>query len=78
MPTILRTGPYRLFCYSSDQHEPAHVHVERDDKKAKYWLKPIILQSSVGFARQELIDISRLLERNQELLFKSWNDYFAR
>ncbi len=26
MPTALRSGPYRLFFYSGDRHEPLHVH----------------------------------------------------
>ena len=36
MPTVLRVGPYRFFFYASDRDEPIHVHVERDDKVAKY------------------------------------------
>ena len=30
MPTVLRSGPYRLFCYAGDGAEPPHVHIERD------------------------------------------------
>ena len=40
MPTILREGPYRFFFYASDREEPPHVHVERDDRVAKFWLDP--------------------------------------
>jgi hypothetical protein len=36
MPTVLRTGPYRLFFYSGDGGEPPHVHAERDDAVAKF------------------------------------------
>ncbi|MFN2499896.1 MAG: DUF4160 domain-containing protein [Pyrinomonadaceae bacterium] len=36
MPTILRVRPYRFFFYASDRNEPPHVHVERDDKLAKF------------------------------------------
>jgi hypothetical protein len=53
MPTVLRTGPYRLFFYSSDRDEPPHVHVEREDNVAKFWLDPVTLQSSGGFSRDE-------------------------
>ncbi len=38
MPTILRIGPYRFFFYAGDRDEPQHVHVERDDRIAKFWL----------------------------------------
>ncbi|HEX9646771.1 MAG TPA: DUF4160 domain-containing protein [Alphaproteobacteria bacterium] len=50
MPTILRVGPYRFFFYSGDSDEPAHIHVERDDNVAKFWLDPVRLQGSGGFA----------------------------
>jgi hypothetical protein len=49
MPTVLRIGPYRLFFYAGDRDEPEHVHVERDDRVAKFWLDPVRLQRSGGF-----------------------------
>ncbi len=51
MPTILRIGPYRFFFFAGDRNEPEHIHVERDDNVAKFWLIPIRLQSSGGFTR---------------------------
>ena len=35
MPTVLRTGPCRLYFFSHEPNEPAHVHVDRDDRTAK-------------------------------------------
>jgi hypothetical protein len=43
MPTVLTVGPYRFFFYAGDRDEPLHVHVEREDKVAKFWLDPIRL-----------------------------------
>jgi len=54
MPTIFRAGPYRVFFYAGDHGEPAHVHVERDDKIAKFWLEPIRLVNSGGFNRPDI------------------------
>ncbi|MGH2758625.1 MAG: DUF4160 domain-containing protein [Actinomycetota bacterium] len=42
-PPVLRSGPYRFFFYSGDRLEPPHVHVERDDDQAKFWLQPVAL-----------------------------------
>ncbi len=39
MPTILRAGPYRFYFYSHEPNEPAHIHVDRDDCSAKFWLE---------------------------------------
>lgn len=77
MPTVLREGPYRFFFYAGDRNEPVHVHVERDDCTAKFWLEPIRLQSSGGFSRSELNQIYNLLEEHRALLVRSWNDFFG-
>src|SRR5436190_6760940 len=54
MPTVLRVAPYRFFFYASDRREPPHIHVERDDKVAKFWLEPVRLERSGGFTRREI------------------------
>ncbi len=76
MPTILRPGPYRFFFYAGDRDEPQHVHVERDDKIAKFWLDPIRLQNSGGFSRTEIVRIQKLVVKHHLRLVEAWNDYF--
>jgi hypothetical protein len=76
MPTVLRSGPYRFFFYSGDRDEPPHVHVERDDGEAKFWLDPVRLERSHGFARREINDIQSIVEENQQHLLDRWNEYF--
>jgi hypothetical protein len=49
MPTVLRSGPYRFYFYSHEPNEPAHIHVDRDDLSAKFWLGPIQLARNFGF-----------------------------
>ncbi|HJZ43513.1 MAG TPA: DUF4160 domain-containing protein [Hyphomicrobiaceae bacterium] len=77
MPTVLRIGPYRCFFYSGDGREPAHVHIERDDCVAKFWLEPVRLARSGGFGRAELRDIARLVNQHAEDLLEAWNDHFG-
>jgi hypothetical protein len=77
MPTALKTGPYRFFFYASDRDEPHHIHVERDDKVAKFWLDPIRLQNSYGFNRQEINRIQDIIQEHQKHLMEAWNDYFG-
>lgn len=76
MPTVLRSGPYRLFFYAGDGAEPPHVHVERESNRAKFWLKPVRLQESGGFARAEIIRLALLVEEHRDLLLNAWNDFF--
>lgn len=68
MPTIMRSGPYRFFFFAGDKEEPSHVHVEREDDIAKFWLDPIRLQRSGGFSRVELTRIDRLVRKHQAQL----------
>lgn len=77
MPTVLRIGPYRFFFYSGDGGEPLHIHVERDDLIAKFWLAPVRLARSGGFGAAELRDIERLVAENATLLQEAWNEYFG-
>jgi hypothetical protein len=77
MPTIIRVGPYRFFFYASDRDEPLHIHVEREDKIAKFWLDPVRLQSSGGFDRVEIRRIHEIINDNHIKLFEAWNEYFG-
>ncbi|MEW6039475.1 MAG: DUF4160 domain-containing protein [Pseudomonadota bacterium] len=65
MPTALRIGPYRFFFFAGDRDDPPHIHVEREDKVAKFWLDPVRLQSSGGFSRNEIIRIQRVVDEYQ-------------
>jgi hypothetical protein len=78
VPTVLRSGPYRFFFYSSDRDEPPHVHVERGENVAKLWLDPVRLQRAVGFRAVELRQVQRLVEEHQAELLEAWHDYFDR
>jgi hypothetical protein len=77
MPTVLRIGPYRFFFYAGDRNEPPHIHIERDENTAKFWLDPVRLQHSGGFGRTEISRVQGLVKENQERLLRSWDEYFG-
>ncbi len=77
MPTVLRIGSYRFFFYAGDRHEPAHVHIEREDKSAKFWLDPVRFHNSGGFGSNEINKLHRLVVQNQDSLLRAWNEYFG-
>jgi hypothetical protein len=78
MPTVLRSGPYRFFFYSGDAAEPPHVHVERDEKSAKFWLGPVRLQDSWGFSRVEIARLEAIVQENVDALLRSWDEFFSK
>ena len=61
MPVALRIGGYRFYFYSYDCIEPRHMHVDRGDMSAKFWLDPIALAENHGYSRKELRDIERIM-----------------
>ncbi len=76
MPTILRIGPYRFFFYMGDRDEPVHIHVERDRRIAKFWLNPVILQTTGGFRRHEIRRIEGIILEHEEMFVEAWNACF--
>ena len=77
MPTAFREGPYRFYFYSHDIAEPPHIHIDREDSSAKFWLSPVVLASNIGFSPRELRTIERLVVQNREKLIEAWNAFFG-
>ena len=77
MPTVFIAG-YKFRFYSSDVHEPAHIHVIHDDNEAKIWLDPVQLEYNRGYQRAELNRVLKLTEQNQTRLLEAWHEYFDR
>ena len=77
MPTVLRVRGFRFFFFSNEANEPVHIHVESDDKYAKFWLEPVQLAKSVGYSAKELSEIRNLIMENVNTLERRWNEYFG-
>jgi hypothetical protein len=77
-PTVLQSGPYRFFFFSSDRNEPVHVHVSRERKTAKFWLTPTRVAHNYGFASSELKRIEEIARRHESELIRAWHEYFHR
>jgi len=76
MPTTLRIGPYRIYFYSYDCVEPRHMHVDRDNLSAKFWLDPeVTLAYNHGFKSSELRKIEDTLRKNVEDLRNEWDKF---
>jgi len=77
MPTVLRHAGFRFFFYSLEVNEPPHIHVERDDDMAKYWLSPVSLAESYGFRSHELNRLKSLVIEYRPIFLEAWNGYFG-
>lgn len=77
MPTVLRVKGYRFFFFSSDWRHPPHIHVEKGEGYAKFWLEPITLVRSRGFRSHELREIAALVAEHRALFQEKWDEYFS-
>ncbi len=77
MPTVLRLRGFRFFFFSNETNEPIHIHVESDDKYAKFWLEPVQLTRSVGYSARELSEIRNLIMENINIIKRRWDEYFG-
>jgi len=66
-----------VYFYSHEPNEPPHVHVDRDDQSAKFWLAPVGLALNLGFSPQELRRVQQMLSENEDRLREAWNERFG-
>ena len=76
-PTVLQSGPYRLFFFSSDRGEPMHIHVARDRRAAKFWVAPVRLAYNHGFSTAELAKVAALVREHKAAIEEAWYEYFG-
>ena len=73
----MRADPYRLFVWSNEPPEPAHVYVESGDGHAKFWLDPVSLAKSDGYNPREIARIRRLVDAHRAEPRERWHDFFS-
>ena len=80
MPVVFRYKGYRFFFFSNegDPLEPVHVHVQKAEKIAKFWLlkKEVALAESYGFKSSELTELIKVIAQNENMIMERWNEYF--
>ena len=76
MPEIYRIYGFRIKFWSDD-HEPIHVHIEKDGHEAKYNVEPEVTQVyNHGFKKHEISMIEGVIEENVEVITARWKEYF--
>jgi len=78
VPTVLRIKGYRFFFFSNEGNEPIHIHVEKAESYAKFWLDPIRIVINFGFNSKDIREINAIIEEHQELIIMKWDEYFAK
>jgi len=80
MPTVFFERGYRFFFYSNEgsPREPVHIHVEKDDSEAKFWLRPEVhLAYNDGYTARILRELAGIVAANRDRIERTWNEYFG-
>lgn len=78
MPTIFYFKGYRFFFFSNENNEPVHIHVEKAESLAKFWLDPIDEVYSYGYNSKQRKEIRAIIESKLETLKQGWEKHFGK
>ncbi len=76
MPTVHREDGFVFYFYAEEGTEPSHVHVDKGDGTAKFWLRPVRLAWAEGLKAAEVRHALRIVEQQQAKLLEAWNEFF--
>lgn len=79
MPVVFRNHGFRFFFYSNEgaPREPLHIHVEKDNLEAKFWLNPEVrLAYNDGYDARTLRVLIEAIDLNKDLIERAWNEFF--
>ena len=80
MPVVLRFRGFRFFFYSNEgtPREPVHIHVDRAELEAKFWLIPEVrVAYNDGYDARTLRELLQIVEANKELFVRAWHEHFG-
>jgi hypothetical protein len=77
MPTLLLWKGHRFLFYSKEIGEPPHIHVLKDGKQLKVWLRDLGVASNAGFAAHEGNALLKVVEEHRQGFEEAWNDHFG-
>lgn len=79
VPTIFYKKGFRFYFWSEEGKERAHVHVNKGEGTAKYWLAPeIVCEYSYGFKIREERFIRETIKDELQTLISAWDEYNKR
>ena len=77
MPTLLIQHGQKFRFYSSDGQEPPHIHVLKDGKEAKVWLRDLAIAFNRGYNDRELRELMDIVAAHREEWIGAWNEFFG-
>ena len=77
MPTIMTLFGWRFFFYANERNEPIHVHCQKAEAEAKYWLDielfEVIEAHSYNMSPADKRMVRRILFEHFDYVVAEWN-----
>lgn len=74
MPTLLNLNGFKFFFYSNE-HEPKHIHIMKNENFAKINLTDLNVVYS-NFKSKEIDFILQVVKEHKNEFERIWNEYF--
>lgn len=74
MPTLLKINGFRFFFYSNE-HEPMHIHILKNENFAKVSLENLKVEFS-NFKNSDLDFVLKIIKEHKDEFIKAWQEYF--
>jgi len=79
MPTILLLNGWRFYFYANENNEPVHIHVQKAEMEAKFWLREDIFDIEEAYSYQmsskDLREVRKIIFDHFDYFIKEWNEY---
>ena len=79
MPTILMLLGWRFFFYANERNEPIHVHCQKAEAEAKYWLDvesfEVIEAHSYNMSPADKRIVRRIIFEHFDYIVSEWNKW---
>lgn len=80
MPKVFDWNGYRFYFYSDEGNprEPMHIHIEKADADAKFWLYPEVeLAYNHGFNARVIRLLQAVVENRRSEIERVWRGHFG-
>ena len=79
MPTILLIAGWRFFFYSNENNEPIHIHVERAEAEAKFWIdiKEFEIKEAFSYrlSPRDKREVKKIIYQHLDYIIDQWNKF---
>jgi hypothetical protein len=77
MPTLLIWRGYKFRFYALDVDEPPHIHIVKDGRSLKIWLRTLEIARNKGYNDQEIARLLAVTAEHRDDWIGAWNEFFG-